>query len=752
MSVVLVVSILAAGRGCSLLTPLPAKTTVAQRLEAFPRENLPIQRPVTIYWDEHQIPFIEAERDEDLAVVLGMVHAHLRLGQMELFKRVATGRTAEIFGPSLTKIDHSLRILDLPKAADAIYASLPPDTRRWLDAFLRGVNFYQDQLPDLPHEFKIGGLTPEPWTPRHIIAMGRLTGIDINWLTLFMLLPHRGQPYYAETLDRFLQTGGSSIPSFDPSGPNARLIEALGALSRSGSNSIAVSGARAAGAGAILANDPHLGITVPGLWIIVGVKSPSHHAVGMMFPGLPVPAIGRNPHIAWGGTNMRAASSDVYDLSAQPPQSMRTRQETISVRWWFDRTVDVRDSPLGPVISDAPILSGYRGGDLAVRWIGHEPSDEFTPMLRASRARNWREFRAAFDSYAIPGMNILYADADGNIGQLMAVKVPRRAAGRPKDFIRDPRDPAQAWRGYLRPADLPTVYNPAAGFLVSCNNVPAPTSSPVGYLFSSNDRLLRIASLLSDEKSVDVATLREIQQDVYSITDTRLRDLLLAKVDACGLRKRLAAKCPAVLDRLDSWDGRYTPDSRGAVAFQAVLLHFAQRYYRGRYPAAQANVLLNAAYAREFLTRELAAAAPQDVAEPLAAAFEAAAPAVKQHGTWGRMHRLKLGHIFANIPLLGRRYRFGDFPAAGANETVHKTAHRLSADTTDAFYGSCARHISDLSDPNANYFVLLGGQDGWLNSAASLDQVPLWRSGRYVKVPLDPVEVRKTFPFRMNLK
>ncbi len=739
-------------QGCALLTPLPAKSTVSDRLADFPTEDLPIKAPVTVYWDRHMIPFIEAQSDEDLAFVLGMVHAHLRLGQMELLKRVALGRLAELFGPSVVKIDHSLRILGPGRAAAEIYRNMPPDTRTWLAEFVRGVNFYQDGAADLPHEFKVGSFDKERWTPEQVIAMGRLGSVDVNWLTWFALLPIRGKPYFGEVLKKLLDTGASSLPSFTPSARGLSLSWLLAGLSRSGSNSFAVSAARSKTGGAILASDPHLGITIPSTWLVVGCKSPSYHSVGMMMPGIPATVIGRSRHIAWGGTNMRAASSDLYDVSGEPPESTKSRQEKIRVRWWFDREVTVRESRLGPVVSDIPVLSGYDGPELALRWVGHEATDELTAILRASRARNWREFLDAFRTYGVAGMNIQYADAKGNIGQLMAVRLPVRRTKRPEDIVLDPGNPNHLWQGYRSAPELPFAYNPKQGFLVSCNNVPAKADFPIGYFYISNDRLLRITELLSKAAPLSLDDVMQIQKDVYSISDVALRDAILRKIDACGLGTTLAERHPDLFPDFSTWDGQYTTDSAGAVAFQAILYHLALHRYSTQHKDAEVSMFFRATYAGDFLNQDLQSTADDEWKDALPQVFSAAAKSVEQHGSWGEMHRLRIAHPFSNIPLVGSRYVFGDYPGRGSNDTVHKSAHGLSAEKSSTRYGSNARYISDLSRPDENYFVLLGGQDGWLNSDASLDQVSLWRSHQYIKVPLLVPTVRKAFEFRLDLK
>ena len=751
LSLVVVVA-LSLVHGCAFFVPLPEPTTVAERVAQFPTRDLPLRGRVTVHWDKHLIPFIEAERDDDLAVALGLVHAHLRLGQITLFKRVAQGRLAEMFGPPAVDVDRSLRILDVGRAAPDIYRGLPAETRRWLDGFVRGLNAYQDRLTELPHEFRVCGIEPEPWTGEDIITIARLGSVDVNWMTWFLLLPVRGKPYYGELLGKFLDAGAKSVPSLGERADVAALCELLGGLSRSGSNSLAVAASRSASGGALLANDPHLGIFIPNTWLVVGFRSPSYQAVGMMPPGIPLVALGRGRHVAWGGTNMRAASSDLYDISGEPPESLSAHTERIRVRWWFDTEVTVRRSRLGPVVSDIPFFSKSGCPPLALRWVGHEPTDEFTAVLRGMRARNVTEFRRAFQSYGVSGMNLLAADTRGDIVQFLALKLPVRAARRPDDIVLDPSRPEHRWRGFKGSADFPFAQTPRQGVLASANNVPVKTSPPVGFFFSSSDRFRRMTALLRGAGNVSLEDIQRIQADVYSITDVAVRDAIRRQVEECGLRRELAGRHSRLLAEFEGWDGRYGADSVGAVAFQAVLYHLATLYYSGQRDEAYRALMLRTSYAREFLSEELRGAKPAALREVLPEAFARAAAAFERFPSWGAMHRLRVAHPLSNMPVGGSKYVFGDHPARGANATLEKTAHGLSAGRTTARYGSNARHISDLSDPDANYFVLLGGQDGWLRSAASLDQVPLWRGHRYVRVPLRSETVRRTFAYHVKLE
>ena len=721
--------------GCSLLRPLPDRTTLDDRLAAFPKSGLPLRGEVAIDWNENQIPFITAQHDDDLAFTLGLVHAHLRLGQMEVLRRVAAGRISEMAGPLTVDIDHALRILNFGRGAERTLAEMPAETRKWIDRFVEGINHYQRTAETLPHEFHVLGLKREPWTARDVLTVGRIAGTDVNWLVYFRLLALRKRKDWPQLWQRLATVGGDSTLSFGSEKQARRLERLLGTAARSGSNSWAVAGRHSATGGALMANDPHLGTTMPNLWILAGFKSPGFHAVGMMIPGVPFVAVGRNADIAWGGTNMRAASSDLYDISALPPSAIRSRSEEIKVRWWLDRTVQVRESSLGPVISDAPPLE-WEGGPLALRWVGHERGDEITAMVKVMKARNFADFRRAFANFAVSAQNMIYADREGNIGQVMATVLPVRPRKLPTDFILDASDDTWRWKGFLNVLQLPAIYNPTAGFVASANNKPAEASVPVGRFFSADDRIDRIKHMLAAKAKHAMADMKAIQLDVYMASSVAVRNAIVRRVDELGLAETLSPQGIEALALMRGWDGHYRAEGRGPVAFELVYRHFSQLLVERKVGADHAEAYGGFSRIKRMLIEDFAALDDGTVAAMLRKAFDAAGERLGNFATWGDMHRLSLGHPLSFAPMIGSRYEFGDHPASGSSDTLMKTAHSPSDERHNTRYGQQARHLSDLADMDDNRFLLLGGQDGWLNSSTSLDQVPLWRRGEYIRLPM----------------
>jgi penicillin amidase len=737
--------------GCALLAPMSRKVSLQERLEAFPTTGMPLEQTVTIHWDSHQIPYIEANSDADAAFALGLVHAHLRLGQLAIYRRIAAGRIAEMGGPLATDIDHGLRILNFGRAAAEIEAALPATTRNWLQRFVDGINHYQRQARRLPAEYAILGLEREDWRIADILTFGRLAGTDVNWLVWFNLLRLRARPDWPQIWARLVRNGSDSVPSFAAADGIRRLSDLLAGISRSGSNSLAVAAQRSATGGAFLANDPHLGINLPNSWLLVGIRSPSVHAVGLMVPGLPIFAIGRNPWIAWGGTNMRAAASDLLDVAELPPDRIRERRETIRVRGWFDREIVIRESPVGPIVSDAPQFKDSAGTPLALRWTGHQVSDEIGAMLAVSRARDFTEFRDAFASFAVPGQNMVYADAEGNIGQVMAVRLPAREPTPPEDLVLTLSSSEAGWQGLVGTSDLPFSYRPERGFLASANNRPVAAPVPVGFFFSPDDRIVRLTEILGGNAAVAIDDVRALQQDVYMASSAALRDRFIEGIDELAIEPLVAAEQQELIRQMRSWDGRYDPGSRGAVAFECFRHAFTEAFYAFSYGSQDWAAFANIGRVKSLLLEDIERTDAATLDRLLRQSLATAARDAQAVTDWGDMHRLRLRHPLAFLPVVGWLFRFGEYPIGGSTDTLMKTAHAATGERHRVAYGSNARHISDLSDPDHNFFVLLGGQDGWMGSTTFVDQVPSWLAGEYIRLPLRPETVRTQFPHKSVL-
>lgn len=733
------------------LAPFPKPATLKERLDAIPVDGAPVRDDVIIHWDDHHIPFVEARDDRDVPVALGMAHAHLRHGQMGLMRRIAQGRTAEMGGPLFLAVDRAIRTLELDRAVTEMERDLPLDSREWLEGFVAGINHYVENA-EPPHEFRSLGITHDPWRVADVLTIGRLISIDVNWLDWLPMLKLRRREGWPQLWQRLVESGATSLPSFSEVGRFKALRRILGFFTRSGSNSFVVSGKHSGTGSAIIASDPHVSLMLPNLWMIAGYKSPGHHALGLMIPGLPLIAEGRNERIAWGGTNMHAASSDLYSVDKLDPELFSERTVEVKSRWWFKRRYVVRDAPQGPVLSDSSILGTSKDEHFALRWVGHEPSDEFTALWRMSQAQNWEGFRSAYRTYAVSGMNMLYADVDGHIGQVLAVRLPVRKKSPPPDLVLDGTDPDYKWDGYIETADLPSSYNPPEGFLVSANNRPVELNVPISYFFSTNDRIKRISDRLAEDGKVSVAEAMNIQGDIFMPSALELRDRFLEVLEEAHVDGGHDRVQRELIGLMRAWDGRYRIGSRGALAFELFFHHVSRLFYGPTFEVAKTATFASVGRIKVLLEEDIETMSAEERKECLATALRRAARRLKRYETWGDIHRYGLSHALGALPLLGRRYRFYEHAAPGSSDTVLKTAHGSTDRKHRVGYGASARHVSDLSDMDSNWFALLGGQDGRINSTTFLDQVPRWIERSYIKVPMRIESVRVHFKHRTVLK
>ena len=707
----------------------PRATRIAERLALLPVAGAPVAAPVEIRWNEHLVPFIDATSDRDLAVALGLVHAHLRLAQMELLRRIAQGRLAEVLGASALPFDRALRAIDIGRAVPEIVERMPDDTRDWLQGFVAGVNHHIAAAAP-PLEFRLLGIRAARWTVSDVVSTARLAAVDAMWTLWSALLPLRNRPEWPGIWARLLEEGTIAM---------AGTAQERGNTGMRGSNALAVAGSRSATGSPWLAGDAHLPLTLPSVWLAAGYRSPSYNLAGLMFPGLPAMFIGRNPHLAWGGTNLLAASSELFNVSGLPPHAIRERRVRIAVRWSRPREFALRETAYGPIVSDLPYFPARPGEALALCWVGHRPSDEITALLAINRACDAASFRAAAKGIAVPGQNLLYATASGRIGRVSAAWLPRRGVDPPADLVSPPAASA-AWRELAKAADLPEERDPPEGLIISANNRPAMRDVPIGWLFAPSERAERLKMLLQKTARIGLADLTALQNDVAMASAARLRDRFCASLTPSP------TDCP-VFAALAAWDGRYETGSAGALAFELVAAQLIERLV----PRRERVLLGTVRHGIELLAQQLDNAPPEQVTAALRAALATARPEFRRLGNWGSAHRLRLAHPLARLPLLGKSWsgagRGIDWGWPGSNETLLKAAHPPVAGRGTTGFGSNARYIFDLSDPDANRLVILGGQDGMPGSAAFLDQAELFRRGAYIEVPLTPGTARARFRY-----
>ena len=278
-----------------------------------------------------------------------------------------------------------------------------------------------------------------------------------------------------------------------------------------------------------------------------------------------------------------------------------------------------------------------------------------------------------------------------------------------------------------------------------------PAAGRVGYFFSLDDRVLRMAELLRGG-GIGIEDVKALQQDVHKASAAALRDLFVERIDASDIAGSAGEDGKRALAAMREWDGRYSPDSQGALAYEAFREAFVRSFYAARLGERDGDAFADAGRIERMMAADIEGAGTAELDAAMGTALNGAGAVVARFPDWGAMHRLGLDHPLSRLPLVGERFRFTDVPVGGANDTLMKTAHHTGAERHFVDYGSNARHISDMSDVDRNYFVLLGGQDGHIGSTTFLDQTELWLEGAYIEMPLRIETVRERFAHRTELR
>jgi penicillin G amidase len=740
-----------------------------------------LAQPVQVLRDSHAVPHILAGSFEDAAFGLGYVHAQDRLWQMELSRRFIQGRLAEMLGELALDADVLTRTMGLYVAAGQALEHLSPDARRALDAYAAGVNAYLAvHRGPWPIEFVLAGVTPEPWTPTDSVAVLKgmafeLSGNAFGEAARAKLLPVLGlrglqdffPPFSAAPLPTYLNDAFSTT----------RTGMARGVPDTTASDNWVVSGERSASGKPLLANDPHLGFTIPSFWYLAHLSFAGEDIVGGSLPGVPSIVIGRNRNMAWGVTNTGPDTQDLY-LERLNPDNSRQYQtplgfaafeihaETIRVRFGGERQIIVRKSRHGPIMSDAQSSfadAKPEGYELALAWTALDPDDtSMEAVLGLGRAKNADDMRSAGRLFVTPMQNMVYADGDGasgHIGLMLPGRVPQRA---------DSNDslglvPAPGWDGRYDwrdpiPADaMVSITDPASGQIATANNKTAPDGYPYVLTreWESNYRYDRIEEMLAASAKHTVESFKAIQTDPV---DLYARDLKMRLVAAGPFEGRAGDAARLVA----GWDGAMLRDRPEPLIFSAWARALARRIYGDELGANFENYW---GYRDQFTLRVLdntdesarwcddrGTTEIEDCASRIRLALDDAMTELSDiYGQdmsawrWGDAHKAVHVHRpLGNFPVIGGTFN-REVQMDGGAFTPLRAANTMGSQRPYAAgHGAGYRAIYDLGAPDQSLYIISMGQSGNVYSPHYDDLLGLWAAAQYITIPTAPDAVSAT--------
>lgn len=729
----------------TLMSPLPRQTG---RIELSG-----LSAPVTIARDDKGVPHIRADNRQDSWFALGWVHAQDRMWQMETMRRLGSGRLAEAIGAPGLVNDRFMRTLGLRRLAERALPRLDEPTRAALTAYAAGVNAWLTSPESrLPLEFTLLGVRPEPWSPVDSLVWHKLMALQLagNWPDDIQRarLARRIDP--KRIPDLFPAGSSEAAPGLSEAGWNA-LIAAVPPAARPApaSNIWIVAGSRSASGKPILANDPHLPLTVPSPWYLATIDAPGLSLAGATAPGLPFHVIGHNDKIAWGFTSAEADTVDLFIEKTDGESAYRTpegsrpfvvRDEVIRVKDGPDVPLRVRETRHGPVISDliAPDLAGP--GEV-VAFAATALSDSDTgvqSLMRMSLARDWPGFAAAQREVQAPALNVGYADVGGTIALTTVGRIPIRRSGNGLVPARGWTGSGD-WTGWIPPAKLPQTVNPRSGLLINANNRPTPDKYPylIAALWPETYRAERLREMLEPRKAMTPAEMVTIQGDFVSLQAVEVKDLLTG-IDPASEQGRNAVRLIA------DWTGdvsRDRPEPLILAAWVASLTYavFADElgdlYDPQSPPSPQA--LIDALTKRRYWCDDVSTPAAESCEELIERSLDQSLASLKAdwgqdmtRWRWGDAHRARFVHpVLGQVPLL-RRWATLETPSDGDNATLSRGSYRSVDNRFPHVHGPTLRAVFDLAALDDSTFLIVPGQSGHPMSPHYGDQLKDWRDNR----------------------
>jgi penicillin amidase len=769
-----------------------------------------LKHPVEIIRDTMGLPHIYADNTDDLFFAQGYVHAQDRLWQMELNRHIGHGQLAELFGDTefgdstTVKTDKFLRTIGLDRAADADLKTLEAGSRGVLQKYADGVNaFLREHQGNLPLEFTLLGYRPTEWQPVDTLVWSKVMAYNLGGnyedeLLRVRLINVLGEGRVNQLVPPYPAAGPFIIPpevkrfstfAFPPSRVEQGTVAGVVAIGQPdladlqaiddslkllgegvGSNNWVVDGTRTTTGKPLLANDPHLDISMPSIWYANALHcSPVSDAcpydvIGYTFPGVPGVVIGHNSRIAWGVTN---TGPDVQDLfveqlnPANPNQYLYQGQwldveldpQVVHVKNGADVAFTVESTRHRPIMT--PVLKGVTA-TLALEWTAtRERSALVQSLLALDRSRNWDEFRSALRLWDVPAQNFVYGDVDGNIGYQMPGRIPIRAHG--NGTLPVPGWSGEyEWTGYIPFDELPSILNPSSHFIVTANNQVVP--SDYKYLIASNFaapfRARRLGELIASRQKLSPDDFKTMQGDIYSSSLSKLQKYLVPL-------KTHGFLAEGALKYVKEWDGNLTPDTIGGTILEVTYLSLVRDLFEPQLGADLFKSYLERGDAHRSVVDQLL----DDPNNPLwddpetlqqetrddrlaSAYWEGVDWLGSQFGDWPpdwhwrRLHTATFAHPFGSIKPLDLIFNYGPTGVPGDGYTVFNTGFDHSKPYADQTVSSM-REIIDLSDLDRSLWIQTTGESGQPLNPHYADLTPMWREVRYAPLVFTREAVEK---------
>ena len=727
-----------------------------------------LNKEVTVITDDNGVPHIHADSEQDLYIAQGYVQAQHRMFQMELSRRQASGTLSEVVGASAINQDKYFRTLGLRRAAEASYEIYTEESKQVLEWFAAGVNAYISDAKNanrLPIEFKLMGIEPEEWTPIDSLTIGKFMAFDLgghwerqafNYYLLNTFEEDKAYelfPAYPESRPTIIDEGEIDIAkSFE---------HAVIPNEFNGSNNWVVSGEKTVSGQPLLANDPHLGLATPSIWLQMHLKAADINVSGVIFAGVPGIILGHNENIAWGVTN---TGPDVQQLYLEEKNPENPHEFLFEDDWEeaeiIDEPIIVKDEDTvdyevvvtrhGPIVSEFAEESGTNSA-FSLRWTALEPTTELEAILEMNKASNWEEFETGLEKFLAPAQNFVFAGKDGTIAYKANGNIP---------IYENAEDALLPMRGWDRddelteyiPFDkLPFVINPVKGYIATANNKVVGDDYPyhISHVWAQPYRYERIAEVIEERDELTIEMMQELQMDEVNL---QAREFAGAFSELIS-KEALTENEKIALDLLEDWGHEDASDLAEPLIFQKWIIEIENILYE-EIPETMMDMFSAKGQTTDTILRKGLSGEESiwlkehgGIEKVVHGAFKQAITRLEEEygenitdWKWGDFHQVEFRHPLSGThPILEYFFNHaGPQRMGGSALTVMAAAY--NNETGEVNHGAPWRFVIDADDLEKGYHLNGPGQSGHFKSDWYHDQLEDWVNGSFHQTKLNETE------------
>ena len=742
-----------------------------------------ISDKVTVYYDEVGVPHISAKNQQDAYTALGYVHAQDRLWQMELIRRIAAGRLAEVFGKELLRTDTFFSGLGIEEAADKTIQNLDRNSEAYklTEAYLNGINQFIEEGAT-PLEFYLVGLEKEKYTIKDVYNV-------FGYMAFSFAVAHKTDPLLTEVKEKlgdayFEELNGANFenitfiknekkPEMNASFAKAMntLLDKLPISPFIGSNSWVIGPEKTKSGKVIFANDPHIGFSQPSVWYQSHIKTPDYEIYGFNLALTPFPLLGHNRDYAYGLTMFENDDVDFYYEQNNPknPMEYKTSEgyreyklidKKIKIKGDVDTAFQIKVSKHGPVMNGLiDFIDDER--PIAMQWIYTKLNNQLLNVsYEMSHAKSLKEFKKGASKLHAPGLNIMYGDAKDNIAWFASGKLYKYRDSLNTKLILNGASGKDEIKEWLDFEENPQAINPSLNYVYSANNQP---DSIAGILYPgyylSEDRARRIVDLLAPKNDW---TKESVAEMIYDVTSPVVPEIIMHLTRSVN-RSQLTASEKKAFHILKNWRGYYGKEQIAPVIYTRFWYEFVKSTYEDEMGAAfkqftntpleEKAVASQVKKEKSVWWDDVTTKKIEDKEAIITKSFQNTITFLqKQLGEnvedwkWKRVTSVEYEHPIGKAGgLLRKFFNVGPFKTNGGDQVINNQIYNIdSTGTYKIKAGPSTRRIVDFSDIENSIAILPTGQSGNVFSAHYKDQAKRYLDGEFVKMNLNQSSIKKS--------